>query len=339
MQHSRREPTNSATQPFDRSTAIGWLRDAGVAAWAGQVEELVQQRYSPAAHGDWPKWTRAIESLPPPETAAGVSVIDGAVSIVRSAESRISIDSEGVPRSLMRLHPWRKGPFRFFEVYVDTEWRSDWKWSRIEQAVDWTDRTVLDVGCGNGYYGWRMLDRGARAVIGGDPLLLYNAQFEAVRRYWRGEERHWVLPLKDTEIAPDLRLFDIVVSMGVLYHRPSPIEHLMLLRSACRPGGTVLLETLVVEDTRPTVLVPQDRYAKMRNVWFIPSPPMMEIWLHRCGYRDIRLVDVSPTMVEEQRQTEWMQFESLADFLSPEDPTRTIEGYPAPVRGIWRATA
>ena len=32
---------------------------------------------------------------------------------------------------LQTLQPWRKGPFSLFGVHIDTEWRSDWKWSRV----------------------------------------------------------------------------------------------------------------------------------------------------------------------------------------------------------------
>jgi tRNA (mo5U34)-methyltransferase len=70
----------------------------------------------------------------------------------------------------------------------------------------------------------------------------------------------------------------------------------------------------------------------MRNTWFIPSTGLLETWLKRCGFRDVRIADVSVTSPDEQRRTEWMFFESLADFLDPDDSTLTIEGHPAPRR-------
>lgn len=126
--------------------------------------------------------------------------------------------------------------------------------------------------------------------------------------------------------------------MGVLYHRRSPIDHLLALHGALRPGGQLLLETLVV-DNEDKILVPAGRYAKMRNVWFLPSPDLLAVWLRRAGFRDVATVDVTATTVEEQRQTSWMQFESLADFLDPADNSLTCEGYPAPKRAIVTAIA
>ena len=88
----------------------------------------------------------------------------------------------------------------------------------------------------------------------------------------------------------------------------------------------------MVEGDASTVLVPEDRYAQMRNVWFLPSVAALELWLRRAGFADARCVDVSLTSVEEQRSTEWMRFQSLPEFLDPQDRSRTVEGLPAPMR-------
>jgi tRNA (mo5U34)-methyltransferase len=72
----------------------------------------------------------------------------------------------------------------------------------------------------------------------------------------------------------------------------------------------------------------------MRNVWFLPSVPALELWLRRAGFVDVRCVDVSTTTVEEQRGTEWMRFQSLSDFLDPADHSKTVEGLPAPRRAV-----
>ena len=194
----------------------------------------------------------------------------------------------------------------------------------------------LDVGCGSGYHCWRMLGAGAAEVIGIDPTPLFVLQFAALQHYIRRDEA-WVLPLGIEQVPADLAAFDTVFSMGVLYHRRNPLEHLTELRGALRDGGQLVLETLVVDGDVSTCLVPSGRYARMGNVWFIPSPPMLLRWMEKLGYRDVELVDVNQTSSEEQRSTEWMTFHSLANFLDPEDPDSTIEGYPAPKRAIVTA--
>jgi tRNA (mo5U34)-methyltransferase len=162
------------------------------------------------------------------------------------------------------------------------------------------------------------------------------AQFLAVRHFAGVYPVH-VLPVGIDDVPPNLRVFDTVFSMGVLYHRRSPLDHLLELKACLRQGGELVLETLVIEGGAGQVLGPEDRYAQMRNVWFIPSVLMLEGWLKRCGYKNIRLVDVCKTTTGEQRSTDWMHFQSLQDFLDPRDPNRTVEGLPAPRRAIFLA--
>ena len=116
------------------------------------------------------------------------------------------------------------------------------------------------------------------------------------------------------------------------------ISHLLELRDCLRPGGELVLETLMVEGEQGYSLLPDGRYAKMRNTWFIPSCATLEQWLGRCGFKDIKTVDCNITRLEEQRSTSWMVYDSLVDYLDPEDPSLTVEGYPAPMRAILTAT-
>ena len=125
--------------------------------------------------------------------------------------------------------------------------------------------------------------------------------------------------------------------MGVLYHRKSPFDHLLELKETLKPGGQLILETLVIEGKVGEVLVPEGRYSKMGNVWFIPAPATLETWLKKTGFINITCIDISQTSTAEQRSTEWMRFQSLQDFLDPLDQNKTIEGYPAPKRAIFLA--
>ncbi|KZY75320.1 tRNA 5-methoxyuridine(34)/uridine 5-oxyacetic acid(34) synthase CmoB, partial [Oleiphilus sp. HI0067] len=228
---------------------------------------------------------------------------------------------------------WRKGPFELFNTHIDTEWRSDWKWDRVSPHISpLANKNVLDVGCGSGYHCWRMLGEGANRVIGIDPSYLFLMQFNAIKKYCGRDAPIHLLPIKMEDVHPQLEHFDTVFSMGVLYHRKSPIDHLYELKGALKPGGELVLETLVVEGELGYSLMPEDRYAMMRNVWYLPSVPTLELWLRRAGFTDIKCVDLDQTSLDEQRATEWMDFQSLADFLDPANPNLTVEGYPAPLR-------
>lgn len=282
-------------------------------------------------HGQYKQWENAVTFLP----SLMPDNLDLADSVTASLNSPVSEGQKtGMVRLLRQLMPWRKGPYHLYGIHIDTEWRSDWKWERVLPHISpLKDRLILDVGCGSGYHMWRMVGAGAKLAVGIDPTQLFLCQFEAVRKLLGNDQRAHLLPL-GIEQLPVLEAFDTVFSMGVLYHRRSPLDHLWQLKNQLAHGGELVLETLVVEGDEHHVLVPGERYAQMRNVYFIPSAAALKNWLEKCGFVDVRVVDYSVTTPEEQRRTEWMETESLADFLDPSDPTKTIEGYPAPLRAV-----
>ncbi|NOZ55048.1 MAG: tRNA 5-methoxyuridine(34)/uridine 5-oxyacetic acid(34) synthase CmoB [Gammaproteobacteria bacterium] len=308
----------------------------GFSAPAEKLKECVDKVLSEVNHGDHDKWMNILNNLP--LIAPSKIDLQSAVQIGLSHDcDKRSLNT--IEALLHQLHPWRKGPFELFGIQVDTEWRSDFKWQRLKNHISpLVDRMVLDIGCGSGYHCWRMVGAGARLVMGIDPTLLYVIQFYALQKYCQGFNAY-VLPLSSDAMPADFKIFDTVFSMGVLYHRRSPIDHLMDLKQFLRRGGELVLETLVIDGAMGQTLVPEGRYAKMRNVWFIPTPQTLVSWLRRCGYSNIQLIDITQTTLQEQRATNWMQFESLKDFLDPADETKTIEGLPAPQRAIIVANA
>ncbi len=311
------------------------LEAMGLKQWSQQLQQIIPERMSPNGHGTMVEWQKALHGLP--ELKPSWVELKAKVEIGRT-EDLVNVSQEALAEQLQAFHPWRKGPYSLFGVDIDTEWRSDWKWDRVLPHIKpLTGRKVLDIGCGNGYHGWRMLGEGADLVLGIDPTLLSVMQYHVVQRYL-GDKNHFVLPLGIEDIPANLACFDTVFSMGVLYHRRSPLDHLVELRDCLRPGGELVLETLIVEGDEGTVFMPEGRYAKMRNVWFLPTIATMSLWLRRCGFKDVVCVDINRTSIDEQRKTEWMKFESLTDFLDPQDHTKTIEGHPAPLRAIFTAT-
>lgn len=293
--------------------------------------ELLEKR----PHGDRKKWLDAICGLPEINVSA-VNFDREAVSCESTnALSRVKI--ERVRNNLMQLHPWRKGPFDLFGIRVDSEWQSNKKWGRIENKIaSLRDKTVLDVGCGNGYYLFRMLGAGAKAVVGIDPTQLFIAQFAALQNYF-GAKKAIVLPMKGEEFLSDSKFdrlegFDSIFSMGVYYHRKNPLSHLEELYRLLNENGELVLETLVIAGGQNSELDIPDRYAQMRNVWSVPTVNKLYEQLEVAGFCNCQKIDLTPTTVEEQRSTSWMQFDSLDKFLDPNDHKKTIEGLPAPLR-------
>jgi tRNA (mo5U34)-methyltransferase len=299
---------------FDFDALSACLDELGLARWNSELAPLLRERLTGSTHGDWARWNAAVEALP---AARG--------------------DTARLRELLMTLHPWRKGPLQLDDIHIDTEWRSDWKWARLESAIAPLDgRRVLDVGSGNGYYALRMREAGAAIVIGVDPTLLFAMQFLAINVFAQ-DTGVFILPCRLEETPPADGVFDTTFSMGVIYHQRDPLAHLRQLASTLRPGGQLVLETLFLPGEDLRAETPPERYARMGNVWLLPTMPQLLRWVEDTGYSGIEVVDTSVTTIEEQRSTEWMTFESLRDALDPDDPSRTVEGWPAPRRVVVTA--
>ncbi len=318
---------------FDYTSLYPLMLDSALEKWSEQLPGVLQKLMAEGlAHGDVERWNKAVQQLPQLESFHIDLTADNL-----SISTQTEIDMQQLEMTLKELKPWRKGPYQINDLLIDTEWHSDWKWQRIKDHLSpLKNRAVLDIGCGNGYHCWRMYGAGARLVIGIDPSWLFMMQFQAIKHFV-GPRPVYLLPMGIEQLPDTLHAFDTVFSMGVLYHRRSPIDHLLQLKGTLRKGGELVLETLIVDGQQGESLVPDDRYAKMRNVWFLPTIDTLIQWMQRCGFEEIRVVDVNQTSVQEQRSTEWMSYESLSDFLNPDDQNQTIEGYPAPKRATFIA--
>ncbi|MBB3047149.1 tRNA (mo5U34)-methyltransferase [Litorivivens lipolytica] len=314
---------------------LSGFRGTALEPWLATIEADIEAGLSLKRYGDLPRWLESLHALP--ELKPSLINLDSDTITVDGPTNETQ--QQQIEQALRGLHPWRKGPFQVFDTFIDTEWRSDWKWQRLAPHIAPLEgRTVLDVGCGSGYHCWRMRGAGADLVLGIDPTPLFIVQFQALQHFIQ-DQRVGVLPLGIEHVPAGLKAFDTVFSMGILYHRRSPIDHLLQLRDTLRAGGELVLETLVIDGGPSDCLVPEGRYARMGNVWFLPSTDMLELWLRKTGFKNVRTVDVTTTSTDEQRRTGWMQFHSLAQFINSEQPELTIEGYPAPKRAIVLAEA
>lgn len=257
------------------------------------------------------------------------------------------LDSSVIPRLIELLHPWRKGPFRLGKIEVDAEWRSDLKWARVERAlneVPLEGRTIADIGCGNGYYMFRLLELAQRrgevieSLSGFDPSEHFALQFELLHAVFAEPPCTYDL-LGAEELDVLAGCFDLILFMGVLYHQRDTFGALQRLRRLMSERAVAVVETLVLpgdelRSINPVVDGASGRYAKMKNVYWVPTVPLLVSTLREVGFRSVEVISVDVTETTEQRRTPFMRFESLEDFLDPDNRELTVEGYPRPRRAL-----
>ena len=250
---------------------------------------------------------------------------DKDVVSIGSAQEITSADRQNIHNNLRAFMPWRKGPFSVFGTAIDAEWRSERKWQRLVPMLpDLRNKVVADIGCNNGYYMFRMVPYQPKVVIGFEPSVQHYYCFQALRNMAGLTNFHIdLLGVEHIGLFPET--FDVIFLLGIIYHRPSPIDVLKDIFTALKPGGTLPGE-------EPIALFPEKTYAKVPGTYFVPTGQCLVNWMQRAGFKNTQLFHSHPMSSEEQRKTDWMTFESFSDFIDPQDSSLTIEGYAAPCR-------
>jgi len=274
----------------------------------------------------------AIEELPEPNVE-DYNLNDAIEITLESNYSKENLAK--IEKVAKMMLPWRKGPFKIDSLFIDTEWRSYIKYSIIKPHFTLKDKIVGDIGCNNGYYMFRMLQEKPKKLVGFDPSALTFMQFQFINKFIKSSIRYELLGIEHIEHYE--HKFDILFCLGVLYHRSDPISSLKSLHKALNKNGELILDTFMIDGKEDICLTPKERYSKIPNIYFIPTLSALKNWCYRAGFQKVELLAIKKTELEEQRKTDWINSQSLNDFLDPNNPELTVEGYPAPKRVYIKA--
>jgi len=244
-------------------------------------------------------------------------------------------DREQIKDTALLMKPWRKGPFEIDNIFIDSEWQSQIKYNLLEPHFNLKDKIVGDIGCNNGYYLFRMLTHNPKKLIGFDPSAIYYSQFLFINHFIKSDIVYELLGVEHVEFYE--HKFDILFCLGVLYHRSDPVAMLKSLFKGLSKGGELILDTFIIDGEEEICLTPRDRYSKIPNIYFIPTIPALINWCLRAGFESVEVLEVMKTEHNEQRKTDWIDTQSLEDFLDSKDESKTVEGYPAPKRAYIKA--
>ncbi len=244
-------------------------------------------------------------------------------------------DVETIEQTARLMMPWRKGPFQINNLFIDSEWQSQIKYNLLEPHFDLKDKVVGDIGCNNGYYLFRMQTQQPKKLVGFDPSAIYYSQFQFIDHFVNSSIVYEMLGVEHVELYE--HKFDTLFCLGVLYHRSDPVGMLKSLFKGLNKGGELILDTFMIDGEDEVCLTPKERYSKIPNIYFIPTVNALKNWCYRAGFDDVEVLEIKKTDLNEQRKTEWIATQSLEDFLDPNDPNKTVEGYPAPKRVYIKA--
>ena len=276
-------------------------------------------------------YQEAIKNLPTYEKV-GVGLGDSVTIDIPTLTQNQNLQ---IKETALLMKPWRKGPFQINDLFIDSEWQSQIKYNLLEPHFNLKDKIVGDIGCNNGYYLFRMLSHKPKKLIGFDPSAIYYSQFQFLNHFIQSEIVYELLGVEHVEFYE--YKFDILFCLGVLYHRSDPIGMLKSLYKGLNKGGELILDTFMIDGEEEICLTPKERYSKIPNIYFVPTVKALENWCYRAGFDTFEVLEIMVTSSEEQRKTEWIDTQSLEDYLDPNDKTKTVEGYPAPKRVYIKA--
>ena len=309
------------------------------------LEGLRSERVAALDRSCWQKVRSLLSDLPTAEEIRRRKGADLLVDLSSEAvtigehQDLTAVEHATLEKLLHQLIPWRKGPYRFFGHEVDAEWRSNLKWDRVlKSGVKLEDKIVADIGCSSGYYMCRALAKHPRNILGIDPSEKFYYAFQLIQRFVQAPRMQYEL-FGVEHMGYFKRVFETVLCMGILYHHRDPLGLLSEIRDSMISGGEILIETQAIPGDEPVCLCPPGRYAKARNVYFLPTAECVAAWLKKSRFVDIEIVSSLKVEPGEQRSTAFAPFQSLEDFLDPEDDSRTLEGFDAPLRVMLTAKA
>jgi len=230
---------------------------------------------------------------------------------------RLDRERRKVLNEIKQLGPW----FYSFQLGdgLETPLIYDWlalahetRYAMILPELDahfsgrWSEVTCLDMGCNEGYVGFEIAKRGAKAVVGFDARAANIEKAEFVNRHLRLPNITFHVGDVEALTPESYGVFDLTLCLGLLYHLESPIDVLRRARAVTtelcvidtqvlKPGPTVsAIWGPQVEETEDVIGILEEPkcdwnpLASTRSISLVPNRSALFTMLRHVGFTDVR---------------------------------------------------
>jgi tRNA (mo5U34)-methyltransferase len=157
---------------------------------------------------------------------------------------------------------------------------------------DLTGKSVLDIGCGEGFFSFEAERRGAGRILSIDKAEGSEEKFELLRRHFGSRAEFRGLAVDELDPA-ELGAFDVVIFLSVLQHLPDPFA--ALARIAGLAGGLAVMEVCIATAAEPVagfddepLMVRRLRGSKRSHV--LPNLAMLHEMLAAAGFDRVEIL-------------------------------------------------
>ncbi len=146
-------------------------------------------------------------------------------------------------------------------------------------------KSVLDIGCADGFFGFLSAHKGAQKVVCGD-FMKYEG-FQAAEKIINLDVEHRIINLCDFK---ETERFDYVFCFGLYYHLPDIVQSMKYLQSITKDA--MYVAGPISNETEPMMYYyePYELYSTDDSNWWVASPTCLTGIAKRVGFKAAELL-------------------------------------------------